>query len=175
VSKFRKRLNQLSAPVVTDDAAEAARRFDAYRRLNTELQSSDRTMLLDVRRHIHITAERVTPEGTVVAQYDTLGGKSGGETQELIAFIVGSALRYRLGGEPTHGPAFAPVLLDEAFIKADALFAGRAVTAWKRLGFQLVIAAPVDKYQALEPHVPRTLFIDKTNTGRSLVRVIERA
>jgi uncharacterized protein YPO0396 len=174
VSKFRKRLNELSAPVITDDAVEATRRFDAYKRLNAELQSADRALLLDVRRHIHITAERVTPDGIVVAQYDTLGGKSGGETQELIAFIVGSALRYRLGGEPTHGPAFAPVLLDEAFIKADALFAGRAVTAWKRLGFQLVIAAPVDKYQALEPHIPRTLFIDKTNTGRSLVRVIER-
>lgn len=175
VSKFRKRLTELSAPVVSDDAAGAARRFDAYQRLNAELQGPDRSLLLDVRRHIHITAERVTPDGSVVAQYDTLGGKSGGETQELIAFIVGSALRYRLGGEPTHGPAFAPVLLDEAFIKADALFAGRAVTAWKRLGFQLVIAAPVDKYQALEPHVPRTLFIDKTNTGRSLIRVIERA
>lgn len=174
VSKFRKRLNELSAPVITEDASEAARRFDAYKHLNNELQSPDRVLLLDVRRHIHITAERVTPDGTVVAQYDTLGGKSGGETQELIAFIVGSALRYRLGGEPTQGPAFAPVLLDEAFIKADALFAGRAVTAWKRLGFQLVIAAPVDKYQALEPHVPLTLFIDKTNTGRSLVRVVER-
>lgn len=175
VSKFRKRLTELSAPVVTEDAAHAARRFEAYRRLNADLQSSERALLLDVRRHIHITAERVTPDGTVVAQFDTLGGKSGGETQELIAFIVGSALRYRLGGEPTHGPAFAPVLLDEAFIKADALFAGRAVNAWKRLGFQLVVAAPVDKYQALEPHVPRTLFIDKTNTGRSLIRVIERA
>jgi uncharacterized protein YPO0396 len=174
VSKFRKRLTELSAPVVTDDAVHAARRFDAYRRLNADLQGPERALLLDVRRHIHITAERVTPEGAIVAQFDTLGGKSGGETQELIAFIVGSALRYRLGGEPTHGPAFAPVLLDEAFIKADALFAGRAVNAWKRLGFQLVVAAPVDKYQALEPHVPRTLFIDKTNTGRSLIRVIER-
>ncbi len=175
VSKFRKRLTELSAPVVTEDAAHAARRFEAYRRLNADLQGPERALLLDVRRHIHITAERVTPDGTVVAQFDTLGGKSGGETQELIAFIVGSALRYRLGGEPTHGPAFAPVLLDEAFIKADALFAGRAVNAWKRLGFQLVVAAPVDKYQALEPNVPRTLFIDKTNTGRSLIRVIERA
>ena len=175
VSKFRKRLIELSAPILTEDAAPAARRFEAYRRLNAELEGPDRALLLDVRRHIHITAERVTPDGTVVAQFDTLGGKSGGETQELIAFIVGSALRYRLGGEPTHGPAFAPVLLDEAFIKADALFAGRAVNAWKRLGFQLVVAAPVDKYQALEPHVPRTLFIDKTNTGRSLIRVIERA
>lgn len=174
VTKFRKRLTDLSAPTISNSAADAARRFDAYRRLSAELQSTDRQLLLDVRRHIHITAERVTPEGTVVAQYDTLGGKSGGETQELIAFIVGSALRYRLGGEPTHGPAFAPVLLDEAFIKADALFAGRAVTAWKRLGFQLVVAAPVDKYQALEPHVPRTLFIDKTHTGRSLIRVVEQ-
>lgn len=174
VSKFRKRLADLSAPIVSGEAADAALRFDAYKRLNAELQSSERAVLLDVRRHINITAERVTPEGGVVAQFDTLGGKSGGETQELIAFIVGSALRYRLGGEPTHGPAFAPVLLDEAFIKADAQFAGRAVTAWKRLGFQLVIAAPVDKYQALEPHVPRTLFVDKTSTGRSLVRVIER-
>lgn len=175
VSRFRKRLTELSAPVVAEDAAQAARRFDAYRRLNAELQSSEQVLLLDVRRHIHITAERVTPDGNVVAQFDTLAGKSGGETQELIAFIVGSALRYRLGGEPTHGPPFAPVLLDEAFIKADALFAGRAVTAWKRLGFQLVVAAPVDKYQALEPHIPLTLFIDKTSAGRSLVRTIERA
>ena len=65
-------------------------------------------MLLDVRRHIHITAERVTPDGTVVAQYDTLGGKSGGETQELIAFIVGSALRYRLGFQLVIGSGAQP-------------------------------------------------------------------
>jgi len=174
VARFRRRLSDLSAPVTGVDAAAAANRFDAYRALNNDLQGPERAILLDVRRHIDITARRKTPDGTVVAEYSTLGGKSGGETQELIAFIVGSALRYRLGGEPTHGPGFAPVLLDEAFIKADARFAGRAVTAWKRLGFQLVIAAPIDKITALEPHVPLTLLITKNSHGRSSIRPVTR-
>lgn len=174
VIRFRRRLADLSAPVTSSDVAAAADRFDAYRTLSNDLQGPERALLLDVRRHIDITARRVTPDDTVVAEYSTLGGKSGGETQELIAFIVGSALRYRLGGEPTHGPAFAPVLLDEAFIKADARFAGRAVLAWKRLGFQLVIAAPIDKITALEPHVPLTLLVTKNSQGRSSIKAVSR-
>jgi uncharacterized protein YPO0396 len=117
---------------------------------------------LDVHRHIAITAERIDEDGNQLSVYDSLGGKSGGETQELVAFIVGAALRYQLGDEESSTrPRFAPVLLDEGFIKADAEFAGRAVGAWKRLGFQLIIGAPLDKVSGIETHVDLILGVNK--------------
>src|SRR5690606_39317619 len=59
---------------------------------------SERDRLLDVRRHVEISAERFDHlTGELKATYRTLGEKSGGESQELVAFIVGSALRFRLG------------------------------------------------------------------------------
>jgi uncharacterized protein YPO0396 len=61
------------------------------------------------------------------------------------------------------------VFLDEAFIKADARFAGRAVGAWRGLGFQLVVGAPLDKVGALEPHVDVVLQAVKDDTGRSRI------
>ncbi len=45
-----------------------------------------------------------------------------------MAFIVGAATNWG----PVRG--FAPVFLDEGFVKSDAEFAGRAVQAWKGLG-----------------------------------------
>lgn len=121
-----------------------------------------RDTYLDVHRHIAITAERIDGEGNQLSVYDSLGGKSGGETQELIAFIVGAALRYQLGDEESSSrPRFAPVLLDEGFIKADAEFAGRAVGAWQKLGFQLIIGAPLDKVSGIERHVDLILGVNK--------------
>ncbi|MDQ1718090.1 MAG: hypothetical protein QOE89_2043, partial [Pseudonocardiales bacterium] len=80
-----------------------------------------RDELLDVRRHVSIVAERIDKDtGDLLSTYNSLGGKSGGETQELMAFIVGAALRYQLGDESRARPRFAPVLLDEGFIKADS-------------------------------------------------------
>ena len=74
-----------------------------------------------------------------------------------MAFIVGSALRFRLGDEMRSRPRFAPVFLDEGFVKADSEFAGRAVRAWKGLGFQLIIGVPLDKVTGLEPHMDELL------------------
>lgn len=123
---------------------------------------SDRDRLLDVRRHVEISAERYDHlTGELKATYRTLGEKSGGESQELVAFIVGSALRFRLGDEMRSRPRFAPVFLDEGFVKADSEFAGRAVQAWKGLGFQLVVGVPLDKVTGLEPHMDDLLAITK--------------
>jgi hypothetical protein len=46
----------------------------------------------------------------------------------------------------------------------DAEFAGRAVRAWKSLGFQLIIGVPLDKVTALEPHMDELLAITKNTT-----------
>ncbi|WP_164863552.1 ATP-binding protein [Agromyces sp. LHK192] len=129
-----------------------------------------RDEILDVRRHVEITARQFDSTGAEVAEYASLAGKSGGEMQELVAFIVGAALRFQLGDESRERPRFAPVFLDEGFIKADSEFAGRAVEAWKGLGFQLIIGAPVDKYSGLVDHVGRTLVVTKNrDTGHSFV------
>jgi uncharacterized protein YPO0396 len=124
--------------------------------------------LVDVRNHVRVSAERIhATTGRHVALYDHIGEKSGGESQELIAFIVGAALRYQLGDAGAERPRYAPVFLDEALIKADAHFTKRAIGAWRGLGFQLIIGAPNDKYSAIEPHVDVEYDILKDTHGRS--------
>ena len=77
------------------------------------------------------------------------------------------ALRYQLGDAGASRPRYAPVLLDEALINADAHFTKRAIGAWRGLGFQLIIGAPNDKYSAIEPHVDVEYDILKDTRGRS--------
>ncbi|PYY38627.1 MULTISPECIES: ATP-binding protein [unclassified Curtobacterium] len=185
VTQFRRELRALSASVdteLTDDVLETRfrrlRRFMAVIRPDPESprgRTTQRDAVLDVRRHMEITAVRYDTAGDDLGVYSSLGDKSGGETQELVAFIVGAALRYQLGDETRPRPRFAPVFLDEAFIKADSEFAGRAVTAWLRLGFQLVVSAPLDKVTALEPSMERLLSMRKhPDTGYSSVTQIRR-
>ena len=172
VRTFTQRLRKIAeGATVTYADEETDARFREIESFITLIRTSDtlpkgatntRETYLDVHRHITITAERVDSNGSQLSVYDSLGGKSGGETQELVAFIVGAALRYQLGDEESSTrPRFAPVLLDEGFIKADAEFAGRAVGAWKKLGFQLIIGAPLDKVSGIERHVDLILGINK--------------
>ncbi len=178
VARFRKDLAYLASGV-TDDLGEeqAEQRFRQLRTFIAQLRVPDgsarptgvsRDVYLDVRRHVEITAVRVDTHGRELATYASLGGKSGGETQELMAFVVGAALRYQLGDEDRL-PRFAPVFLDEGFIKSDSEFAGRSVRAWKKLGFQLIVSAPLDKVTALEPAMPLILTITKSPHGYSHV------
>ena len=171
--RFRAELRDLASDTtaeLTDDETE--KRFVRLRAFMQRLGKTDSTTargpstrddLLDVRRHIEITASRHTADGREVSTYSALGGKSGGESQELVAFIVGAALRFQLGDESRTRPRFAPVFLDEGFVKSDSEFAGRSVAAWKGLGFQLIIGAPLDKVTALEPSMDLTLCVTKDN------------
>lgn len=176
---FRRQLRQLSSNVAVEwDDEQMDERFAQLRSFVTSLAevegSSARDDLLDVRRHIEVTATKVDREGRVLSTYASLGGKSGGESQELVSFIVGAALRYQLGDETRTKPRFAPVLLDEGFIKADGEFAFRAVRAWRGLGFQLIIGAPLDKVTGLEPHCDLILAVTKNDrTGYSYIQPLQ--
>jgi uncharacterized protein YPO0396 len=174
VQVFMKDLRALaSGPTAELGEADLEKRFTDLSRFMQQLRqpsqvgaetsgTSDRDRLLDVRRHVEISAERYDHlTGELKATYRTLGEKSGGESQELVAFIVGAALRFRLGDELRSRPRFAPVFLDEGFVKADSEFAGRAVQAWKGLGFQLIVGVPLDKVTGLEPHMDELLAITK--------------
>jgi uncharacterized protein YPO0396 len=175
VTQFRRELRVLASAAtkeIPEHQLEA--RFKDLQRFMAQIrrrddpratpEMSDRDRLLDVRRHVEITAERYSTDGILLSTHSSLGGKSGGESQELVAFIVGAALRFRLGDELRVRPRFAPVFLDEGFVKSDAEFAGRAVQAWKGLGFQLIVGAPLDKVTALEPHMDEMLAITKNTT-----------
>lgn len=177
VATFRRQLRELSSGAtrpMTEEEMQA--RFKALSAFMDKIRHrddpryragvSERDNLLDVRRHVEIKAVRVDPAtGEQVADHTHLNDKSGGETQELFAFIIGAALRFRLGDDSRTRPRFTPVLLDEAFIKADSQFTQRAVQAWKGLGFQLIIAAPVEKTNGLEPHVSQVLAVVKDPTS----------
>lgn len=181
LTRFRRQLDRLSSAVVAEwSDAEAEARFGELREFMAMIDfgvngsSLERDRLLDVRQHIEISASRVDADGRVVSTYTDIAGKSGGETQELVAFIVGSALRYQLGDERRVKPRFATVILDEGFVKSDSEFAGRAVTAWRDLGFQLIIAAPLDKVTGLEPHVDVMWSVTKNADYRSFVTPFRR-
>jgi uncharacterized protein YPO0396 len=176
---FRRDLRTLSSGLaleLTDQQVET--RFNRLREFMTRIRipeghtkpsTSLRDRFLDVRQHVVITAVCIDDAGDEIATYDSLGGKSGGETQELVAFIVGAALRYQLGDESRSRPRFAPVFLDEGFVKSDSEFAGRSVRAWQDLGFQLIIGAPLDKVTALEPHMDLLLTVTKNADGYAFI------
>ncbi|AQY01591.1 ATP-binding protein [Microbacterium foliorum] len=172
--RFRKELREVRGLI--DTAGTDADRESVYRRMSRLIARMRRTApdfaeLIDVRNHVRVSAERIhATTREHVALYDHIGEKSGGESQELVAFIVGAALRYQLGDAGAERPRYAPVFMDEALIKADAHFTKRAIGAWRGLGFQLVIGAPNDKYSAIEPHVDVEYDILKDTRGRSWAR-----
>lgn len=169
--RFRAELRDVRSLIA--GAQSDAERELAYERMARLIGRIRRTApdfaeLVDVRNHVRVSAEKVHAQtGQHAALYDHIGEKSGGESQELIAFIVGAALRYQLGDADAERPRYAPVFLDEALIKADAHFTKRAIGAWRGLGFQLIIGAPNDKYSAIEPHVDVEYDILKDTRGRS--------
>jgi uncharacterized protein YPO0396 len=189
VQQFLTRLKRLSSTATTEmDFDQMVKRFKDLRafmdllrkpedpRYNRE--KSDRQRLLDVRRHVQISALEVppTPGAWDPREYTMLGETSGGETQELVAFIIGSALRFRLGDQLRTSPRFAPVFLDEGFVKADSQFAGRAVEAWKGLGFQIIVGTPEDKVTGLERHMDQLLAITKDPaTSYSYIHLVKDA
>ncbi|WP_159622109.1 ATP-binding protein [Ruania rhizosphaerae] len=169
--RFRRELREVRGLI--DSAETDADREAVYGRMarliaRMRRSAPDFAELVDVRNHVRISAEKIHADtGEHAALYDHIGEKSGGESQELIAFIVGAALRYQLGDPDSERPRYAPVFLDEALIKADAHFTKRAIGAWRGLGFQLIIGAPNDKYSAIEPHVDVEYDILKDTRGRS--------
>ncbi|MCB1256760.1 MAG: AAA family ATPase [Microthrixaceae bacterium] len=181
-ARFRKQLKELSSGVIGRlEFVEVETRFQALRGFIELLRSGSgagghsRDYFLDVRQHIEVSAVAVTDTGAIRSKYTSLGGKSGGETQELAAFIVGAALRYQLGDETRDAPRFAPVFLDEGFVKADSEFAGRSVRAWLGLGFQLVVATALGTVNAIEPYMDQILTVTKNpTTGRARIDVNAR-
>jgi uncharacterized protein YPO0396 len=173
--EFRKEVsaileNMLGGRVADDHVLE--QRFLRIQALMTRLASSEpadrlwQRSVLEVKRHVRISAHEHRAEGDVLV-YDGVGATSGGEGQELIASTLGAALRYQLGGLDDI-PEYGAVIVDEGFVKSDPSVTQRALRALQAFGFQLVIAAPIDKYGSMEAAFGSAYVIENDQaSGRS--------
>lgn len=171
---FLKQLNTLtshSTRGLTYD--EALARFASFQEVIAQIADPKHAApLLDVRTHVRLEAQRHDVDGNFVGFHDSFGEKSGGEMQELTMFIVATAIRYQVGSLGDATPRFAPVFLDEGMVKADPETTQRAVDVWKRLGFQVIIAVPLDKHESVMPTASACWAVSKGRNHRSRIDLI---
>lgn len=124
--------------------------------------------MLDVRRHVAFTASELNDEGEILETYFSGSGKSGGQRQKLTTTCLAAALRYQLGSIDNGLPAFAPVILDEAFDKADSEFTDISMNIFNRFGFQMIVATPEKSVVTLEPYIGGAFYVvmeDRRNSS----------
>lgn len=162
------------------DAPELAEeRFVALRRLVDRLASQDpehrrwREAVLDVRLHVDFIGREMDENGAEIEAYRSGAGKSGGQRQKLATTCLAAALRYQLGGSETGVPMYAPVVLDEAFDKADNEFTALAMNIFANFGFQMIVATPLKSVMTLEPFIGGACFVDIRDRRVSGVLLIE--
>lgn len=181
VVEFKVSLQQAMVPLGSEeDAATAEARFVAMRDLVSKLGSQDpklqawRETVLDVRQHFEFLGHEFylgTQDEKEV--YRGSSGKSGGQKQKLTTTCLAAALRYQLGGDNAHGiPSFAPVVMDEAFDKADNVFTRLAMNIFTNFGFQMVVATPLKSVMTLERFIGGAAFVsihDSKQSGATLI------
>ncbi|MBA4176390.1 MAG: ATP-binding protein [Leptothrix sp. (in: Bacteria)] len=175
--------HSLSAPAGQNtDAVSAAaeQRFALLNLLVKRLASQDatdrhwRTLVLDVRQHVEFMAREMDDEtGAEIEVYRSGAGKSGGQRQKLTSTCLAAALRYQLGGRDRARPAFATVVLDEAFDKADAEFTRTAMNIFTTFGFQMIVATPLKSVMTLEPFIGGACYVHNTDRRSSSVLRID--
>jgi uncharacterized protein YPO0396 len=181
LQEFRKvvlaftRDNPLGVDLFNDEAKVEG----SFKRLRKSLErltepsragESWRRSVFDAREHVTFRAIETPSSGKPIV-HEGVSGMSGGEGQELIAFILGAALRYRLGEGGQTPPIYGCVVLDEGFVKADSDYTGRALRALQELGFQLIIGAPREKATAFEDFVDMVAYISTDPDNPDSVRI----
>ena len=126
-----------------------------------------------MRQHVEFIGRELDAEGKEVEVYRSGAGKSGGQRQKLATTCLAAALRYQLGGDDHGVPIYAPVVLDEAFDKADNEFTALAMNIFVKFGFQMIVATPLKSVMTLEPFIGGACFIDIAERRKSSVLMIE--
>lgn len=162
-----------------DDPQAAEARFMELRRLVGRLSSQDadlrrwRESVLDVRLHVEFIGREYDDQGVEHDVLESGAGKSGGQRQKLATTVLAAALRYQLGGSDTGAPVYAPVVLDEAFDKADNEFTALAMNIFANFGFQMIVATPLKSVMTLEPFIGGACFVAIRDRRESGVLLIE--
>lgn len=179
VRELRQEIQQALSNAWADDQEGAEARFVVLRRLVERLASQDpeqrrwRESVLDVRQHVEFIGQELDENGAQVEVYRSGAGKSGGQRQKLATTCLAAALRYQLGGNEQGMPIYAPVVLDEAFDKADNEFTALAMNIFVNFGFQMIVATPLKSVMTLEPFIGGACFVEISERRRSAVLLIE--
>ncbi len=179
VQEFKQAIRQALSNAFVDERELAEQRFVVLRQLVDRLGSHEtedkrwRDAVLDVRQHVEFIGREMDGEGREVEVYRSGAGKSGGQRQKLATTCLAAALRYQLGGTDREVPVYAPVVLDEAFDKADDEFTTLAMRIFNNFGFQMIVATPLKLVMTLEPFIGGACFIDISDRQRSSVLLIE--
>jgi len=180
VRDFQQQLRDVLSHHQTEDRDRAEAQFAVLRQLVAKLSADDpehkrwREQVLDVRQHVEfVGVEKEQGTGRQVEVYRSGAGKSGGQRQKLATTCLAAALRYQLGGDDGHLPRYAPVVLDEAFDKADNEFTALAMNIFENFGFQMVVATPLKSVMTLEPFIGGACFVDINGRHDSGVLLIE--
>jgi uncharacterized protein YPO0396 len=128
-----------------------------------------RDRVLDVREHVTFQGREINDNNETLDIYDSGAGKSGGQRQKLTMTCLVAALRYQLGGSRDRMPSFAPIVMDEAFDKADSEFTDISMQIFKNFGFQPVIATPEKGLYTLEPYMGSFSYVSCQDRMRSSV------
>jgi uncharacterized protein YPO0396 len=179
VRQFKQDIQGVLSNAWSEDRESAETRFIALRRLVARLSSQDpeqkrwREAVLDVRLHVEFVGRELDTGGNEVEVYRSGAGKSGGQRQKLATTCLAAALRYQLGGSDHALPMYAPVVLDEAFDKADNEFTALAMNIFANFGFQMIVATPLKSVMTLEPFIGGACFVDIRDRRVSGVLMIE--
>jgi hypothetical protein len=105
---------------------------------------------------------------------------SGAEQQVPIYVAVGASLASVYGSancHPGQPPGIALAMFDEAFSKMDGKNQRQMMSFYKKLGLQIIIAAPNEKRVAVLEHINTVIEVDRIGDGArtTVVEVKERA
>lgn len=179
VRDFKQEIQQALSHAWSEDRELAESRFLSMRKLVQRLSSQEpddkrwRHLVLDVRQHMEFIGKETDESGIEIEVYRSGSGKSGGQRQKLATTCLAAALRYQLGGYEHSVPMYAPVVLDEAFDKADNEFTALAMNIFRNFGFQMIVATPLKSVMTLEPFISGACFIDISDRRVSGVLMIE--
>ncbi len=179
VREFKQEMTQALSHAWSEEREFAEMRFITLRKLVERLSSQDpeqrrwRESVLDVRQHVEFIGREIDEGGVEVEIYRSGAGKSGGQRQKLATTCLAAALRYQLGGNDHGIPMYAPVVLDEAFDKADNEFTALAMNIFANFGFQMIVATPLKSVMTLEPFIGGACFVDISDRRMSGVLLIE--
>lgn len=179
VQKFREDVRQVLGQTMQMDREGAEKRFLALRQLVKRLASQEledrrwRELVLDVRQHVEFIGRELDAQDNEVEIYRSGAGKSGGQREKLATTCLAAALRYQLGGTDGGLPVYAPVVLDEAFGKADNEFTELAMRIFEKFGFQMIVATPLKSVMTLEPFIGGACFVEIAERKRSATLPIE--
>ena len=160
VTTFRSRIASAltNAWDTSSNEDEAERRFAILSDLVDHLRDTPenrrwRDTVLDVRGHVEFIGQECDEDGREVEVYRSGAGKSGGQRQKLTTTCLAAALRYQLCGDSESVPTYAPIILDEAFDKADSEFTALSMNIFRNFGFQMIVATPDKSVTTLEPFI----------------------